>query len=148
MKKKRKEIKVDVLFFVIILLIICSSTVFFIKAEGSDSSSTSEWLMFGRTLNHSFWDGNSFSTILGLNNANITLGIYAGPTSPVIVNGYAYIADGASILYQLNASNVSQQINNYSIGQTYSYPLVSNNHVYVIGNSNSLYQLNASNISH
>jgi parallel beta-helix repeat protein len=120
-----------------------------IRAEDSESSSSSEWLMYRKYLNHTAWDGVSFTKIHGLNRANFTL-VAGGSniwSSPAVANGYVYMAGGSQI-YQLNASNVSQKIANFSAdGTSYSAPSIVNGFVYVGGGGSQIYQLNASNIS-
>ena len=139
--------KKEIVLFILISLILITSLIAIISSEGSDSSSATEWLMFGRTLNHSFWDGNNFSTILGLNNANFTT-LYTIKSSPAVANGYVYLGtyEGNSgsdhNFYQLNASNVSQQIGNFTGTNSFSSSVVANGYVYV-EDINIFYQLNA-----
>ncbi len=135
--------KEGIIFFIFALCLLF--LILFISSQGSDSSSTSEWLMFGRTLGHSFWDGQNFTVIPNLNNANFTTPfnpLASIPSPSIISNGYVYV--GADNLYQLNASNVSQQIANYSAVCS-SSPVIANGFLYF--GSNGLYQLNASNVS-
>ncbi|MDP1695725.1 MAG: PQQ-binding-like beta-propeller repeat protein, partial [archaeon] len=107
-----------------------------------------EWRMFRRWLNHTAWDGVTFSTILGLNRASYATGGRIEYSSPAVANGYVYIGSGDKILYQLNASNVSQLIANYTTGGAIaSSPAVVNGYVYIGSGDNNLYQLNASNVS-
>ena len=138
---KRNSIFIILGLFFLILLILS------VSAQNSENSS--EWWMFGKYLNHTSWDGINFPIISGLNNATFIVGLSSNPSSAVIANGSVYIgSDFEGLLYQLNASNISQQINNYNVGQyAYISPIVVNGYVYVGGSSNNLYQLNASNIS-
>jgi PGF-pre-PGF domain-containing protein len=144
MKKEGIIFIVILLFFGIFLLKIISS-------QGSDSSSKSEWLMFGRTLNHTSWDGSNFTIISGLNNANFTIPNSSGsaPSSLAVAGGYVYISDDHRNFHQLNASNVSQQIavTTFSMGGTGCSPAVANGYVYVGSSDVNLYQFNATNIS-
>ena len=131
-------------FFILIIFITPS-----FLSEGSDSSSTSEWLMYGRTLNHTNWDGNNFTVISGLVYATFNYSHHSLST-PVVANGYVYL--GGSTVLQLNASNVSQYITNFTKSGTLSFssPAVANGYVYVgdVGPTNRyIYQLNASNVS-
>ena len=71
----------------------------------------------------------------------------------MVFNGYVYISSYNNYLYQLNATNVSQEIANFSlrfIGSSASSPIVANGYLYIgnaWGSIGYLYQLNASNIS-
>jgi PGF-pre-PGF domain-containing protein len=145
MKKRGRDS--DIFTKVILLLIICNCILFSISAENSESSSTSEWRMFGRDLNHSSWDGQTFTKIPGLNNANFTAeGIISH--SSAIANGYVYVGDNVGNFYQLNASNVSIQIANYTaLGAVNPHPAIANGYVYVGSSDKRIYQLNASNVS-
>ncbi len=139
--------KKEVILFLFAFVLI--SSILFISSQNSDSSSTSEWLMFGRTLGHSGWDGNNFSTILGKNNINFTTSNTV--TSSIIINGNLYVSAGGD-LYQLNASDISQQIATYNLsGYTFTSPVVIDNYLYVGATSGGvggiLLQLNASDIS-
>jgi outer membrane protein assembly factor BamB len=133
------------LFVLIFIILLVFST--FILSEGSDTLSTTEWLMYGRTLNHSFWDGQAFTIIPGLNNANYTASedIYSSPT---VANGYVYIGSDDDNVYQLNASNVSQQIATYTTnGDVDSSPAIVDGYLYIGSYDHYVYQLNASNVS-
>jgi len=133
-------------FFVFVLVISIS---FLIRAENSESTSSSEWRMYGKYLNHTAYDGIPFTVISGLNYSIFTTG-YSVDQNPTIANGYVYIASSSTDrnIYQLNASNISQKIANYTLipDNTFSNPIVANGFVY-IGSSYVLYQLNASNVS-
>ena len=115
--------------------------------NGNSDSGEGEWSMIGKYLNHTGWDGIDFPIIEGLNTTNFTVGGFIR-TSPAIANGYVYISSDDTYVYQLNASNISQQIANYKTGNSIrSSPAVSNSFVYVGSKDRHLYQLNASNIS-
>lgn len=110
----------------------------------------SEWWMFGRYLNHTAWDGVSYPTVPGLDLANFSTGEGTEiDSSPAIANGSVYIGSEYGSFYQLNASNVSQNISNFPLGTSYwSSPAVAGGYVYAGSYYNKyLYQLNASNIS-
>jgi outer membrane protein assembly factor BamB len=120
--------------------------------ESSEGNLT-EWRMRQRWLNHTSWDGISYSTIPGLNQVNITIGPYTR-SSPAIAEGMLYIGSGNGTLYQLNASNISQIIATYNAGgQIDSSPIVVDGMVYVgiyidaNPNGGRVLQLNATNIS-
>ena len=130
----------------LVLMLYISITFVYADQLTSDSG-TNEWRMFGRYLNNTRWDGVSYSTIAGLNNANYLTGssIYS---SPSVVDGYVYVGSGDGKLYQFNASNVSQVIASYLTGSSiYSSPSVVDGYVYVGSGDGKLYQLNASNVS-
>ncbi|MDP1695713.1 MAG: PQQ-binding-like beta-propeller repeat protein, partial [archaeon] len=116
--------------------------------ESSDSSNSTEWRMFMRGLNHTGWDGVSYSIVRGLNRVNYTTGAQIMESSPAVANGYVYIGSTDNILYQFNASNVSQKIASYTTaGDIRSSPAVANGYVYVSSDDTKIYQLNASNVS-
>ncbi len=126
-------------------------TIFFfsgIVSPSSDSSSTNEWLMFGRTLNHAAYDGKPFFIIPELNNATYPL---CGEvlTQPIVVNGYVYISTGCGI-YQLNASNVSQLIYHENNPPQGFGPVIAGDYLYltkIISSKGVIYQINASDLS-
>ncbi len=68
--------------------------------------------------------------------------------SPTVANSYVYIGALNSPFYQLNASNVSQQIANFTVSSysTASSSAVANGYVY-LQMTDQFYQLNASNVS-
>ena len=67
---------------------------------------------------------------------------------PAVANGFVYVGSNDGNFYQLNASNVSQKIANYTTGGSiYSSAAVANGFVYFGSDDTLLYQLNASNIS-
>jgi outer membrane protein assembly factor BamB len=111
----------------------------------TSSSEGDEWTMFGRDLNHTSWDGVDFYVIGGLNSVTFTTGDTVD-SSPAIANGYVYIGSNDDKLYQLNASNVAQEIASFTTGGNVLSPVIANGYVYV-GSSDKLYQLNASNVS-
>ena len=103
--------------------------------------------MFGKYLNHTSWDGVSYSTIPGLNVTSYTTGNKI-ISLPAVANGFVYIGSEDNNLYQLNASNISQKITNLTTGNAIeSSPAVANSYVYIGSGDNYLYQLNATNIS-
>ena len=142
--------KVHIILFAVLLSVILLG---FLIAENSESSSLSEWRMFGRYLNHTAYDGTPFTVIPGLNYSILaTSGLALGSYSPVVANGYVYIPSGATdnVLYQLNASNVSQRVGNFTTSPVSSSLAIANGYVYFVGNPGvfpTLYQLNATNIS-
>ena len=77
----------------------------FLLSSGSDSSSTSEWLMYGGTLNHTNWDGNNFTVIPGLVYATFNYSRHF-LSSPVVANGYVYVLDNSGNFYQLNLAKI------------------------------------------
>jgi len=136
------------LFFIFLGIILLGFN--FVSAVGfsSDTNNTNEWWMLGKYLNHTNWDGVSYSTISGLNSANFTTGNII-LSSPAVANGYVYIGSSDTRIYQLDASNISQQIANFTTGYdiSYSSPAVANGYVYIGSLDNNVYQLNASNVS-
>ncbi len=81
-------------------------------------------------------------------------------STPAISNDSVYIATGSScakgcndsFLYELNASNISQQIANYSSGyqgtNVWGPPTVYGNYVYIGNRYHILFQLNATDLSY
>ena len=143
----KKELLLILFAFLVVLSII------FILGGGLNIIQLTEWPMEGLNPTHTGWDGNNYSTILGLNNLNVTI----SSGTPIIVNGFIYLnSPSNSKLYQLNASNISQQIASFSLSSTdlpISSPTFANGYIY-IGSKQvavlppfTLYQLNASNIS-
>ena len=132
-------------FFIISILIIILLG-FLVSAENSENAT--EWWMWGKYLNHTTWDGVDFTVVPGMNYSYFHASDYIGYSSPAIANGYVYAGSGASIFYQLNASNVSQQIANFTsiAGSTSDTPVIAYGSIYFIWGQ-YLYQLNASNIS-
>ncbi|MBS3166102.1 PQQ-binding-like beta-propeller repeat protein, partial [Candidatus Woesearchaeota archaeon] len=124
------------------------TTNFMVYSVDSETSDLTQWLMFGRYLNHTRWDGVSFPTISGLSNTSFTTGGDIYSASPVVVNGYVYVGSSDNTFYQLNASNISQKISNFTTGGTiYPSSAVVNGYVYVGSNDNKVYQLSASDVS-
>ncbi len=115
----------------------------------SDSSSITEWRMFQRHLNHSGFTGDISPA--NISNTSVikqeTTAFIAD--SPAVVGDYVYMPGGVNDrVYQLNSSNVSDVVANYTTGgNVYNSPAVANRYVYVGSAGDSLYQLNASNIS-
>jgi len=133
--------------FIVLLFIFVIQFSSFVKAENSENAT--EWRMFMKNLNHTAWDGVSYTIISGLNIANFTTGAYI-QSSPAVANGYVYFGGDDNKTYQLNASNVSQKIANFVVGAAVNFrssPAVANGYVYIGSTDSNVYQLNASNIS-
>ena len=140
------EIKRDLLAIGLLGIILIGLS--FISATGfsSDTDNTNEWWMLGKYLNHTNWDGITYSTVSGLNNSNFSMGGYNRYS--IVANGSLYVGSVDNRIYQLNASNVSQQIGNFTTGGAiYTSPVVVNGFVYIGSNDGYEYQLNVSNIS-
>jgi outer membrane protein assembly factor BamB len=116
--------------------------------QNQSSENSTAWWMFMKYLNHTSWDGNSYSTISGLNLATYSTGGEITMSSPAVANGYVYIGGFDKKVYQLNASNVSQLISKYAAGNGISSsPVVVNGYVYIGSADRAFYQLNASDVS-
>ncbi len=112
----------------------------------SDSNSTSEWLMFGRTLNHTrYYPGNVSTTISILWNFTRGDEIYS---SPAVAGGVVYIGSRDNRIYALNASSGSHIWNFTTGGDVDSSPAVAGGVVYFGSMDNKVYALNASSGSH
>jgi PGF-pre-PGF domain-containing protein len=118
-----------------------------------NSESASEWWMFGKFLTHNAWDANNFTVISGMNTSSFLTGGFSVLSSPSVINGNVYVGTSDGSVYQLNATNISQQIANYTVfisGAPVLFsqsPAVVNGFVYVGGQSDKLHQLNATNIA-
>ncbi|MBI2128670.1 PQQ-binding-like beta-propeller repeat protein [Candidatus Woesearchaeota archaeon] len=115
--------------------------------ESSDSG-TDEWRMFGRYLNQTRYTNSAAPTNL----ANAKIITFSSTStiqsSPAVANGYVYVGSDDAKLYQLNASNISQQVASFSAaGAIYSSPAVADGYVYILNYNTTIYQLNASNVS-
>jgi hypothetical protein len=124
------------------------------QALSSDSTTSDEWRMFGRHLNHSHYTSSYAPTNIS-EASTITytgLSLYSYST-PAVANGILYIAEVDNFFHALNATNISQVINKPSIYYSSDVPAIAGDYVYYNarwshGTSNGyLYQLNASNIS-
>jgi outer membrane protein assembly factor BamB len=148
--KKGKVMQISVVFLLIIILIFTFFNYLFLTGDSiddSDSSGYLEWKMVGRYFNHTSWDGEDFPTITGLNYVSYIAGNTIH-SSPAVANGYVYIGSDDYNIYQLNASNVSQEIARYATGNSvWSSPAVANGYVYIGSYDGNIYQLNASNVS-
>ncbi|MBI2046881.1 PQQ-binding-like beta-propeller repeat protein, partial [Candidatus Pacearchaeota archaeon] len=119
-------------------------------AAGNETSESgiNEWRMFGRHLNQTHY--TSSATLASLANAKI-ITFSTGAiiqSSPAVAGGFVYIGSDDAKLYQLNASNISQQAASFSaVGPIGSSPAVAGGFVYVLSYDTTLYQLNASNVS-
>jgi len=141
--------KLKVVMVVFILVLTCLSSIFQVFAQSYNSEGNdSEWRMQGKYLNHSSWDKINFSEIYGLYSMNFSLGDGVSVTSSVVNGGFVYVGGDNGILFQLNASNLTQIISSYNAsGSIRTSPIVVSGLVYVGSDDGYLYQLNASNIS-
>ena len=120
----------SIILFVFAFILI--SLGFFVLGVAGDSnpSGEDEWSMFGRHLNHSGYT----ASLAPINFSAETLTSFSGSDfeTPLVHNTFVYIADlGPNILYQLNATNISQLIANYTVGGNIeSVPAIANGYVY------------------
>jgi hypothetical protein len=115
--------------------------------NSSESSDTSEWTMFGRTLNSTrYYPGFVPSNISLLPIFNYTGSDYVGDeTGATVWNGSVYVTDW-DYVYQLNVSNFSQLLSRSTVYVPFSTPVIWNGSVYV-GSDSGIKQLNASNVT-
>ncbi|MEK6886877.1 MAG: PQQ-binding-like beta-propeller repeat protein [Nanoarchaeota archaeon] len=138
---------------IIIILFVFVSLAFLVGGEGSDSTRNDEWTMFGRYLNHSGYINSSVSA----NISKVDVYTYTISTNqlrgiPVIAGGYVYVGSDNKQLYQLNATNVSILVANYTMADSADFvsPVFLNGYVYMASGGSiagQLYQLNATNVS-
>jgi len=116
--------------------------------SGSGNSNTTEWRMFGRTLDHNrYYPGNVNMTGFGKIWDYTTGGNV--DSSPAIANGILYIGSDDNRIYALDAST-GVQIWNFTTGDKigWSSPAVADGIVYIGSNDKKLYALNASTGAH
>jgi hypothetical protein len=145
--RKKKYIGKVVVSVLLFLFIITIAYIAGAIVTTSDSQNTSEWRGYGRsTDNNRYYPGYVVSNISTLATTNYTMPgtVYTGP---VVADGFLYFVTGSTKVYQMNYSNFTQQIANFTTAGSTSYtPAVANGYLYVTGGS-TLYQLNASNIT-
>jgi len=145
MKSILSNKKKSTYYLTFLALLIFSS---FVISETSNSEDTSVWRSDGRTLENNRY----YPDILNSNISTATPNQYTMPatvyTSPLVADDYLYFTSGTSKgVYQMNYSNYTQQIANFTgAGNTVYAPAVANNYLYV-PSGNYIYQLNASNVS-
>ncbi len=105
------------------------------------------WPMSRRNLENTAYTLADAPDDISSSSAEFTTGLQVF-SSAAIVNGFVYVGSLDSNLYQLNASNITQQIANFTTGgNVASSPAISGGFVYVGSVDGKLYQLNASNVS-
>ena len=139
--------KKSVLFLVVVsaLASLFSFTaVFAATPNTSNSTSTNEWLMSGRTLdNNRYYNGTMNMTLLG-KLWNLSIGHYTDST-PAVIDGILYIGCDDGKVYAINATT-GAKIWNYTIGDyVRDSPAVANGIVYIGSDDGYLYALNATN---
>ncbi|MGV8162912.1 MAG: PQQ-binding-like beta-propeller repeat protein [Candidatus Nanoarchaeia archaeon] len=119
-----------------------------VAQEYTSEGNESEWLMQGRNLNHSGWDGVEFFQIEELHIATFNTSEGYSFASPIVAQGFAYVGSNNGIIYQFNASNVTQIVEYYdSSSAFFSSPIVVQDFLYIGSEEGKVYQLNATNIS-
>lgn len=127
--------------------LLTESSIIITDANSSNSQNLSEWRMTSRDLNRTaFYPGYTPSNISLVTQITKT-GLSLSSAQAVVADGFMYIADNAR-LYKVNASNVSQQIDqSSSISTLYiTGPTAWDTFVYVTSGS-TYYQFNTSNLS-
>jgi hypothetical protein len=132
---------------VFISFIIVNST-FVFGVLSSDSQNTSEWKMDGRTLNGSRYYPGSVPGDL----SSLEVKIYAasGNTDdPVVEDGFLYFVPLRYPLIKVNASNVSQLIDQSADNNFFQFPVasVAGDYVYPAAENGRVYQYNKTNLS-
>lgn len=90
------------------------------------------------------------SDLLSINNTYASKGIGSndGRSTPLILNNFLYVGTAGGNLLQLDATNISKQINVYSTGNyILSSPYYANGYIYIGGYNGYVYQFNYTNIS-
>ncbi len=136
--------------YLITILIVTFILMLIVRADydSSDATSNSEWRGYGRITNNNRY----YSGFVAPNISQIVSTNYTMPgnvqTGPVVANGYLYFVSGTgNKLFQMNYSNISQQIANFTTSGNANYaPALTNDYVYVTGGS-VIHQVNASNVS-
>ncbi len=137
------------MFFVLIFGFVFFSLIVLVGGDGSDSSSAGEWLMFGRYFNHTGYYAESLTVNVsqGLGNSfNVDSAL---GSAPVGNSNYIYVVSNTNgVVFQLNTTNISQQIANFSMGvASTSTPAIAGDYLYVGNDDNRTFQLNATNVS-
>src|SRR3989344_1706967 len=116
----------------------------------SDPQTADDWPMFHRDLNHSgYTTANSPANISNVVvNKFVNTSARAIKSSPIIANGSVYVGTSDVYVYQLNATNISLQIANFSTALGVNSSLaIAGDYAYVGSGGGMIYQLNISNIS-
>jgi hypothetical protein len=114
----------------------------------SDSMNTSEWTTDGRNLNGThYYPGKFPQDISQLTVRTYATSDYTG--DPIIAEGFMYGVSLRNSLFKLNASNISQKIDQSPDLNLFPTPVPSfwNNWVYTGDEYGNVYQHNASNLS-
>jgi len=129
-----------IILFIFLLSLIYSGT--------SESSSTNEWAMFHRGLNHS----GVYPGVIDMTNFgklwSYTMGNWSYSSSPAISQDILYIGSYDKKLYAVNATNGSLIWTYTTKGIVRSSPAVSNNIVYAGSGDTRFYALNATSGVH
>lgn len=124
-----------IIFIIFLLGLIYSGT--------SESSSTNEWTMFHRGLNHS----GVYPGVIDMTNFgklwSYTMGNWSYSSSPAISQDILYIGSYDKKIYAVNATNGSLIWTYTTKGIVRSSPAVANNIVYAGSGDKNLYALNA-----
>ena len=143
----------------IIVILLCVSSVIILmgnphffsiitgySASDSNSENSSEWKMFGRTLdNNRYYPYSSSDDI----SQNVIAYWATNPvrSSPAVSDGYVYVGGLSDYVYQLNDTTMGF-VNGYATGTYfYSSPAVANGYVYIGGDDGIVYQFNASTMA-
>lgn len=119
-----------------------------IPLVSADSEGNSnEWLMFGRTLNHTRYDGEPYPIITGFNHS-FYLTDADILSSPTIYKGSIYVGNNNNKFYRLNASNVSQILEQTSLsGAIQASPTIVNDEIYIGDMNGVMWRINASDLT-
>lgn len=146
LNKKKKGLKKIPLFLLFLLLFLDVGLMSFAATDSSDSNNTDEWRMDGRTLNGTrYYPGLILPNISQLEVRTYTT---TGSTGdPTIADGFMYGIALRGSLYKLNASNISQRVNQSS-NALFQYPVQAlwNGFVYAADEYGNVYQYNSSNL--
>ncbi|MBU0957856.1 MAG: PQQ-binding-like beta-propeller repeat protein [Nanoarchaeota archaeon] len=152
MKLHKKRIAVALMLLVVSVILLSLA----VSEFSSDSVVLNDWLMFGRTLNGTSY--TSATAPINISNGNVVTYTTLGDVNwnPLIYGDFLYVSDNIAngSVYQLNSSNVSHYLDNYTVGNEQEISVqgaVANNSLYFSSSSTEkgvyLYQVNSSNVS-
>lgn len=127
-------------FFIFIVL-----TLSFVLALSSSNSIGDDWNLAGRYNNRTGFTASVAPSRIG--NTNVTT-FFQAVGNPIIFNESVYSNSFSGLtLFQLNQSNISQMLSNFTTTSILQPPVAAGGFIYVKNSTNDLLQLNATNLS-